>query len=44
MPPLRSCSHSEKPPWLPRPGIDGGMMANATASGIAVAQLARSAG
>ena len=40
MPPLRSCSHSEKPPWLPRPGIDGGMIANAAASGTVRAQFA----
>ena len=25
MPPLRSCSQNEKPPCVPRPGIDGGM-------------------
>ena len=36
MPPLRSCSQNEKPPWLPRPGMDGGMIANADASGTRV--------
>ena len=44
MPPLRSCSHSVKPPWLPRPGIDGGMKANATRLGHNRAQAGRSAG
>ena len=39
MPPLRSCSQNEKPPCVPRPGIDGGMTANAVASGTCVAQL-----
>ncbi len=34
MPPLRSCSQNEKPPEAPRPGIAGGMKANAAASGI----------
>jgi hypothetical protein len=29
-PPLRSCSQNEKPPCVPRPGIDGGMNANAS--------------
>src|SRR5215510_853795 len=38
-PPLRSCSQNEKPPALPRPGIEGGEKANATASGTCAASV-----
>ena len=35
----RSCSQNVKPPCEPRPGIDGGMTANAAASGISCRNL-----
>src|SRR5205807_174059 len=36
-PPLRSCSHMEKPPALPNPGMAGGLKAKAVASGTCAA-------
>jgi hypothetical protein len=39
-PPLRSCTQSEKPPEVPRPGMAGGVNANAVASGTWARNLA----
>ena len=34
-PPVRSCTHISKPPWVPSPGIGGGLIGMTTASWIA---------